>query len=367
MLFDPLVTPSLKLTNRIVMCPLTRSRAEEANTPNALMEEYYGQRATAGLIITEGTSPSANGLGYPRIPGLFNDAHVQGWKLTTDAVHAKGGKIFIQFMHCGRVAAAANLPAGAEVLGPTDVVCPGEMYTDSLGMQPHSKPRAMTEQDIATAVEEFAEAARLAMKAGFDGVELHAANGYLIEQFLNANVNTRTDGYGGSAAARNRFALEVARATVAAIGAAHVGIRLSPYGVFNATGPFDGLDAQYVALAQELSALGLVYMHVLDHSAMGAPAVPLEIKAKLRTEFKGTFILAGGFDRVTAEVALKAKEADLIAFGRPYVSNPDLVARMKANVPLTKPDDKTFYTPGAKGYTDYPTLTQEDLLTEKTA
>ena len=367
MLFDPLVTPSLKLANRIVMCPLTRSRAEEANTPNALMEEYYGQRATAGLIITEGTSPSANGLGYPRIPGLFNDAHVQGWKLTTDAVHTKGGKIFIQFMHCGRVAAAANLPAGAEVLGPTDVVCPGEMYTDSLGMQPHSKPRAMTEQDIATAVEEFAEAARLAMKAGFDGVELHAANGYLIEQFLNANVNTRTDGYGGSAAARNRFALEVVRATVAAIGAAHVGIRLSPYGVFNATGPFDGLDAQYVALARELSALGLVYMHVLDHSAMGAPAVPSEIKAKLRTEFKGTFILAGGFDRVTAEVALKAKDADLIAFGRPYVSNPDLVARMKANVPLTKPDDKTFYTPGAKGYTDYPTLTQEDLLTEKTA
>ncbi len=349
------------------MCPLTRSRATEANTPNALMAEYYGQRATAGLIITEGTSPSANGLGYPRIPGLFNEAHVQGWKLSTDAVHAKGGKIFIQFMHCGRVGAAANLPAGAEVLAPTDVVCPGEMYTDSHGMQPHSKPRAMTEQDIATAVEEYAEAARLAMKAGFDGVELHAANGYLIEQFLNANVNTRTDGYGGSAAARNRFALEVARATVAAIGAAHVGIRLSPYGVFNATGAFDGLDAQYVSLAQELSSLGLAYMHVLDHSAMGAPPVPAEIKAKLRTTFKGTFILAGGFDHTTAEAALKAQQADLIAFGRPYVSNPDLVARMKANAPLTKPDDKTFYTPGASGYTDYPTLAQEDLVTAEGA
>lgn len=368
MLFDPLNTPSLNLANHVVMSPLTRSRAEHANTPNALMAAYYGQRATAGLIITEGTSPSANGLGYPRIPGLFNDTHVHGWKLTTDAVHAavnaKGGKIFVQLMHCGRVGHVANLPEGAAILSPTDVVCPGEMYTDSQGMQPHSQPRAMTEQDIATAVEEYAEAARLAMKAGFDGVELHAANGYLIEQFLNANVNTRTDGYGGSPAARNRFALEVARATVAAIGAAHVGIRLSPYGVFNATGPFDELDAQYVALAEELSAMGLAYMHVLDHAAMGAPPVPATIKAKLRAAFAGTFILAGGFERDSAEAALKARQADLIAFGRPYVSNPDLVARMKANAPLTKPDDKTFYTPGAKGYTDYPTLAATNLLTE---
>lgn len=367
MLFAPLNTSSLKLTNRIVMSPLTRSRAEHANTPNALMAKYYGQRATAGLIVAEGTSPSANGLGYPRIPGLFNDAHVQGWKLTTDAVHAKGGKIFVQFMHCGRVGHVANLPAGAEILSPTDAICPGEMYTDSQGMQPHSQPRAMTEQDIATAVEEYAEAARLAMKAGFDGVELHAANGYLIEQFLNANVNTRTDGYGGSPAARNRFALEVARATVAAIGAAHVGIRLSPYGVFNATGPFDGLDAQYVALAQELSAMGLAYLHVLDHAAMGAPPVPATIKATLRETFKGTFILAGGFDRDTAEAALNDKQADLIALGRPYVSNPDLVARMKANAPLTTPDDKTFYTPGANGYTDYSSLAEEELVAEKSA
>ena len=365
MLFDPLDTPSLKLANHVVMSPMTRSRAEHANTPNAMMAAYYGQRATAGLIVTEGTSPSPNGLGYPRIPGLFNDAHVQGWKLTTDAVHANGGKIFVQFMHCGRVGHVANLPAGATMLSPTDVVCPGEMYTDSQGMQPHSKPHAMTEQDIAATVEEYAEAARLAMKAGFDGVELHAANGYLIEQFLNANVNMRTDGYGGSAAARNRFALEVAQATVAAIGAKQVGIRLSPYGVFNATGPFDELDAQYIALAQALSAMGLAYMHVLDHAAMGAPPVPATIKAKLRAEFKGTFILAGGFDRDAAEAALKAKQADLIGFGRPYVSNPDLVARMKANAPLATPDDKTFYTPGAKGYNDYPTLAHKDVLAEK--
>jgi N-ethylmaleimide reductase len=367
MLFDPFNAASLKLTNHIVMSPMTRSRAVEANTPNAMMAEYYGQRATAGLVVTEGTSPSPNGLGYPRIPGLFNDAHVQGWKLTTDAVHAKGGKIFVQFMHCGRVGHVANLPAGAEMLSPTDVVCPGEMYTDSQGMQPHSKPRSMTEQDIATAVEEYAEAARLAVKAGFDGVELHAANGYLIEQFLNANVNTRTDSYGGIPAARNRFALEVARATVAAIGAERVGIRLSPYGVFNDTGHYPDQEEQYVALAQELSIMGLAYMHVLDHAAMGAPAVPATIKAKLRTAFTGTFILAGGFDRDTAEAALKAKQADLIAFGRPYVSNPDLVSRMKANAPLAEPDQATFYVPGAKGYTDYPALAEEDLLTEKIA
>ncbi|WP_428568739.1 alpha/beta fold hydrolase [Ramlibacter sp.] len=184
MLFEPLATPSLQLDNRAVMAPMTRSRAVEANTPNALMADYYGQRATAGLIVTEGTSPSPNGLGYARIPGLFNNAQVRGWKAVTDAVHAKGGKIFVQLMHTGRVAHVANLPPGGQVLGPTADACPGEMFTDGQGMQPHSAPRAMT-----AAVGEFAASARLAVQAGFDGVELHAANGYLIEQFLNAHVN----------------------------------------------------------------------------------------------------------------------------------------------------------------------------------
>lgn len=218
MLLEPLATPPLQLANRAVMAPMTRSRAVVAHTPNALMAGYYGQRATAGLIIAEGTSPSPNGLGYPRIPGLFNEAQVRGWKAVTDAVHARGGKIFVQLMHTGRVTQAANLPAGAEVLGPTADVCPGEMYTDSQGMQPHSTPRAMTASDSTHAVEEYTKSAQLAIEAGFDGVELHAANGYLIEQFLNANVNLRTDAYGGSIEGRNRFALEVARATAAAIG-----------------------------------------------------------------------------------------------------------------------------------------------------
>ena len=257
MLFEPLATASIQLANRAVMAPMTRSRAVDANTPNALMAEYYAQRATAGLIVTEGTSPSPNGLGYPRIPGLFNDAQVRGWKAVTDAVHAKGGKIFVQLMHTGRVTHVANLPAGAEVLGPMADACPGEMYTDSQGMQPHSAPRAMTATDIAHAVDEYAKSARLAIEAGFDGVELHAANGYLIEQFLNANVNQRTDAYGGSIEGRNRFALEVSRATAAAIGAHRVGIRLSPYGVFNSTGVFPDVEAQYLALTQELSTAGL--------------------------------------------------------------------------------------------------------------
>jgi N-ethylmaleimide reductase len=356
MLFEPLSRGLLQTRNRLVMSPMTRNRAVAANTPNALMAEYYAQRAGAGLIITEGTSPSPNGLGYPRIPGLFNDAHVRGWKAVTEAVHARGGRIFVQLMHTGRVTHIANLPAGAEVVSPTAEICPGEMYTDAQGLQPYSPPRPMTEQDIAHAVEEYAQSARLAIQAGFDGIELHAANGYLIEQFLNANVNKRTDAYGGSIAGRNRFALEVVRATVAAIGAERVGIRLSPGGVFNSTGAFPELEPQYLALVGELSKLGLAYVHVLDHSAMGAPPVPDELKLKLRQAFAGVFILAGGFDAASAERALIERRADLIAFGRPYLANPDLVERLRLNAKLNTPDQSTFYVPGPKGYTDYPTL-----------
>jgi N-ethylmaleimide reductase len=356
MLFEPLDARALKTRNRLVMSPMTRNRAVQSNTPNELMAEYYGQRAGAGLIVTEGTSPSPNGLGYPRIPGLFNDAQVRGWKGVTDAVHARGGKIFLQLMHTGRVTHVANLPAGAEVVGPTDETCPGEMYTDAQGMQPFSKPRAMTLEDIRHAVGEYAQAARLALQAGFDGIELHAANGYLIEQFLNANVNHRTDGYSGSVAGRNRFALEVARAVVAAVGAERVGIRLSPDGVFNSTGSFPEVESQYLELARQLDALNLGYLHVLDHSAMGAPPVPSELKLRLRQAFGGVFILAGGFDAGSAEEALRQKRADLVAFGRPFLANPDLVERLQLNAKLNTPDQATFYVPGPKGYTDYPTL-----------
>jgi N-ethylmaleimide reductase len=360
MLFEPFSARSLHLANRMVMAPMTRSRATPEHTPNALMATYYGQRATAGLIITEGTSPSPNGLGYPRIPGLFDTAQTQAWQATTAAVHAQGGqgggKIFVQFMHCGRVAHVANLPPGAEVLGPGTAVCPGEMFTDAKGMQPHSAPRAMTQADIDHAVNEHVNAAKLALEAGFDGVELHGANGYLMEQFLNPLINLRNDGYGGSMAARNRLTLEIASATVAAIGRDAVGIRLSPYGVFNGTGEFPEVQAQYLALTKALSSLGLLYIHLVDHSSMGAPPVPADFKLQLRAAFDGLFILSGGFEQASAEEALIDKRGDLVAFGRPFLANPDLVARLREDSPLNAPDMATFYVPGAKGYTDYPTL-----------
>jgi N-ethylmaleimide reductase len=223
-------------------------------------------------------------------------------------------------------------------------------------MQPYSTPRAMSEADIAHAVKEHVTAAKLAIDAGFDGVELHGANGYLIEQFLNPLINVRTDSHGGSIEGRNRLALEIAKATVAAIGRDRVGIRLSPYGVFNGTGEFPEVQAQYLALAKELSALGLLYIHLVDHSAMGAPPVPADFKLKLRAGFDGLFILSGGFDHASAENALLEKRGDLIAFGRPFLANPDLVARMRKDVPLNAPDMATFYVPGAKGYTDYPAM-----------
>jgi N-ethylmaleimide reductase len=355
MLFDAFSARSMKLNNRAVMSPMTRSRAE-GNVPNSLMAEYYGQRAGAGLIITEGTSPSPNGLGYPRIPGLFNQTHVKGWKLVTDAVHQKGGRIFVQLMHTGRVTHIANLPAGAEVIGPGKEVCPGVMFTDSQGNQPLSPPREMTEADIRHAVDEYVASARFALDADFDGVELHGANGYLIEQFLSPLVNQRTDVYGQGMEGRNKFALEVASAVVKAVGPERVGIRLSPYGVFNGTGEFPDVQAQYLNLAAKLSALKLLYVHLVDHSSMGAPPVPADFKVKLRDGFDGVFILSGGFDHAAAETALVEKRGDLVAFGRPYLANPDLVVRMQKNAPLNQPDQSTFYTPGPKGYTDYPSL-----------
>ncbi|WP_311222323.1 MULTISPECIES: alkene reductase [unclassified Acidovorax] len=356
MLFDAFSLRNTPLQNRVVMSPLTRNRAVDANTPNDLMATYYGQRATAGLIITEGTSPSPNGLGYARIPGLFNDAQVQGWKRVTDAVHAEGGKIVVQLMHTGRVSHQANLPAGAEVVSASAEVCPGEIWTDAHGTQPHTPPRAMTEADLQAVTGEYATSARLAMEAGFDGVELHAANGYLLEQFLNANINRRTDGYGATPEGRNRLVLEVARAAAQQIGAERVGIRLSPHGVVNSAGAFEGVEAQYLALVKQLSALGLMYIHVLDHSALGAPPVPAQLKADLRAAFDGPFILAGGQNKASAQQALDDGLADLVAFGRSFIANPDLVERLRKDALLNAPSPDTFYTPGAKGYTDYATL-----------
>jgi len=352
MLFTATQLGSVPLKNRIVMAPLTRSRAI-GNLPNELMVQYYRLRADAGLIITEGTSPSPNGLGYPRIPGLFNEEQVQGWRRVTNGVHQAGGRIFVQLMHTGRVSHPANMPAGASVLAPSAVAVPGEMWTDTDGMQPHPVPREMSEADIAQSIAEYASSAKLAIQAGFDGVELHAANGYLIDQFLNTASNQRHDRWGGSVENRIRFAVEVAKATVAAIGAERVGIRISPYGVFNAQAPDAEMDALYLRLIDELNTLDLLYIHIVDHSAMGAPEVSPELKAKLRAAFNGQYILSGGYDVARAEADLDAQRGDLVAFGRPFISNPDLVAKLKLGQELVAPDFSTFYTPGEKGYTDY--------------
>ena len=351
-LFTPATLGKLQLKNRVVMAPMTRSRAT-GNVPNALMEKYYSLRAAAGLIITEGTSPSPNGLGYARIPGLFSSEQVAGWRKVTDAVHGAGGKIFVQLMHTGRVSHPANMAAGTRIVAPSAVALAGDMWTDSNGMQPYPVPGEMSEEDIATAIAEYANAAKRAIEAGFDGVELHAANGYLIDQFLNTATNQRPDQWGGSVENRIRFAVEVAKAAAAQIGAERVGMRISPYGVFNGAVPDAKMDALYLRLVEELNAVGLVYIHVVDHSSMGAPQVSPELKAKIRANFKGKYILSGGYDAARANADLDAQKGDLVAFGRPFISNPDLVAKLQSGAALTPPDMSTFYTPGEKGYTDY--------------
>ncbi|MBI3223254.1 MAG: alkene reductase [Nitrosomonadales bacterium] len=351
-LFTAVSLGKLQLKNRIVMAPMTRSRAI-GNIPNELMEKYYRLRASAGLIITEGTSPSPNGLGYARIPGVYSDAQVQGWKRVTDSVHQAGGKIFMQLMHTGRVSHPANMPAGSRILAPSAIAAPGEMWTDSNGQQTQPIPTAMNEADIAEAVAEYATAAKRAVEAGFDGIELHAANGYLIDQFLNTASNQRADRWGGSIENRIRFAVEVARAATAAIGAERIGMRISPYGVFNGMAPDAEMDALYERLVAELNGIGLVYIHVVDHSSMGAPEVSPALKASIRTAFKGRYILSGGYDLTRANADLTAGRGDLVAFGRPFISNPDLVQKLQLGSTLTAPDFNTFYTPGEQGYTDY--------------
>ena len=355
LLFSKSTLGKLELQNRMVMTPMTRSRSID-NIPGDLVRDYYAQRASAGLIITEGTSPSPNGLGYPRIPGIFSSAQVAAWTPVNQAVHTHGAKIFIQLMHCGRIAHPLNLPAGARVIAPSAIAATGEMYTDAEGMKPNATPQAMTSADIKSTIEEFAQAAKNAVAAEFDGIELHAANGYLLEQFIRPNSNVRTDEYGGSIENRARFVLEVVDAAIAAIGKDKVGIRLSPFGVFNDMPDYPAMASDYTYLAQQLNARGLVYVHLVDHSPMGAPEVPQSIKETIRREFKGCLILSGGYDAERAESDLATQKCDLIAVGRPFLANPDLVARWKTHAAVNAPDFSTFYTPGVKGYTDYPTL-----------
>lgn len=345
-LFSSFQLGSLALPNRVVMAPMTRSRAL-GNVPNSLMREYYVQRAAAGLIITEGTAPSANGLGYARIPGVYSDAQLAGWRDVVEGVHQAGGRIAIQLMHVGRVGHEKNVPAGGKLVAPSAIQAAGSMYTDELGPQPMSVPKEMDEADLKQAREEFVAAAKSAVAVGFDAVELHAANGYLLEQFLNPKANQRSDAYGGSVEKRSRFVREVVEATAAAIGGERLGIRLSPYNTFNDLAVHDEVDAQYKDLAAGLK--GLLYVHLLRNPHGGFPGT----YAAVRERFGGPVILNAGFDAKSAEAALQEGQAELISFGRPFISNPDLVARMKDNAELASPNPNTFYTPGAEGYTDY--------------
>ncbi len=357
MLFEPFQLGRITLGNRVVMAPMTRNRATAEHIPTPIMIEYYAQRASIGLIITEGTAPAADGAGYARIPGLYSAEQVEAWKPVTAAVHAAGGHIFAQLMHTGRASHPANMPAGTRIVSSVATALPEPLWTDAEAMQPVPVPHALTEAEITTVIAEFVIAAKNAVAAGFDGIELHAANGYLLEQFLNANLNTRTDVYGGSADNRSRLLLEVVKATAEAIGADRVGVRISPHGTFNAMGTFDGVDAQFLALATALGAHGIAYLHLVNHESMGAPALPTGLPARLKAAFGGTFIASGGFaSREQAESVLASGAADLVAFGRPALATPDLVARLHTGSELNAPDFATFYTPGEKGYTDYPAL-----------
>lgn len=350
-LFTPFAG-KINIQNKIVMAPMTRSRAI-GNIPNQLIAQYYTQRASAGLIITEGTAPSPNGLGYARIPGIFSEEQIAGWKLTTDAVHAQGSKIFVQLMHTGRIGHSANLPAGAQLLAPSAVSANEAMWTDTAGMQTTPTPKAMSIEEVEACIEEFAQAAANAIEAGFDGVELHGANGYLLEQFLNPGINQRTDDFGGSVENRIRFVVETTKAVVERIGADKVGVRISPYNTFNAMPVYDETVETYERLVEELNALNIAYLHIVDYAARATEEGQALLKT-IRGSFNNALILNAGYTKERATKALENQEADLISFGSSFIANPDLPYRFANDIPLAIPDSNTFYTPGEVGFIDYP-------------
>ncbi len=348
-LFSPLTLGDYTLPNRIVMAPMTRSRADANGVPSPLAVDYYGSRADAGLIITEGTGPSARGMGYPRTPGIYSPQQVDAWRTVTSAVHTRGGRIFLQLMHVGRIAHSANRSITEAPVAPSAIGAAGQMWTDSQGMQPFDRPRELGTSEIPTVINEFGEATRQALAAGFDGVELHAASGYLPQQFLTPGVNQRTDTYGGSIDNRIRFVVEALTAMVAAAGSSgKVGIKVSPGMNFNDIRHDEPLPT-YLALARAVAPLGIAYLHVM-RAGIGA-------ETALREVFPGPLLVGGGFQKEEAERTLAEGHAEAIVFGTAYLANPDLVTRLKRNLPLAEPDRSTFYTPGAKGYTDYPALT----------
>lgn len=353
-ILSPYTRGALSLKNHLVMAPMTRNRAP-GNIPGELMAEYYAQRAGAGLIITEGTSPAPEGLGYPRIPGIYSPQQVAGWKKVTEKVHAADSscRIFIQLMHTGRIGHKDNLPAGTTVVGSSPIRAAGQIYTDRSGMQDFPIPEPLTTAQIDALIDSHVTAAANAIEAGFDGVELHGANGYLLEQFLNPNTNTRTDEYGGSMEARCRLIIKIAGEIAGNIGAGKLGIRFSPFNAFNDQQPYPETEvhATYHYLAQEMDKLDIAYLHLAV-----SPGIPEKTLHVIRRSFGGTIIQCNGLNPQTAEAALHGGLADLVAFGKMFLANPDLDRRIAENSALNAPDAKTFYSGGALGYIDYPVL-----------
>lgn len=358
-LFEPTTLAGLALQNRVVMAPLTRNRADAMGVPKPFVRDYYAQRASAGLIISEGTQTSFAGQGYCRTPGIHTPEQIAAWKSVTDAVHARGAKMFMQFMHCGRIAHPLNRQISDAPVAPSAVRPAGQMWTDQQQLQDYPTPREFDTAELPGLVAEFVTAARNAIAAGFDGVELHAANGYLLNQFLASNTNLRTDGYGTTVQGRIRFVAEVVEAVAAAIGASRTAIRVSPGHMFN-----DLVDASpletHRALLDALPTANMAYVHVMLPDAfspqLNNAGDPQAVLPTLRPHVKGALIAAGNLTVASATAMLDSGLIQLAVFGRPFIANPDLVERLKSGASLAAPREQLFYTPGAEGYSDYPPL-----------
>ncbi len=358
-LFKPYELRSLNLNNRIVMAPMTRCRSGDGDVPTPLMAEYYAQRASAGLIITEGTPISPRARGYLWTPGFYTAEQVAGWRQVAEAVHNAHGRIFVQLWHVGRISHRSLQPDEGAPEGPTDgkpedATCFAYDENGNPGNVPISRPQALGADGIARIKQEFVQAAGNALEAGIDGVEIHGANGYLFDEFMSSVVNTRNDAYGGSTENRCRFLLETVDAVADAIGAAKTGVRISPNGRFNAMPEDPELEPTYLYLARQLDQRGIAYLHINDQTTFGMPAIPEGLIPQLRAAFHGPMILCGGYDAARAQAAIDAGIADLVAFGSSFLANPDLPARLENGWPLNEPDQETFYGGEEKGYTDYP-------------
>lgn len=354
-LLSPYKLGELELPNRIVMAPLTRQRAGKGNVPHQLNAEYYVQRASAGLIIAEATQVSQSGQGYPNTPGIHSPEQVAGWRLVTDAVHQHKGRIYLQLWHVGRISHPDFQPDGALPVAPSAIAPKGQVLTYE-GMKPFVTPRALETWEIPEIVEQYRKGAENALEAGFDGVEIHAANGYLIDQFLRDGTNQRTDKYGGSIENRARLLVEVTEAVIGVWGANRVGVRLSPSGTFNDIRDSNPSETFGYA-AQALNKFDLAYLHIFEAIEAdirhGATVVPT---SHLKERFQGTLIVNGGYDKTRGDTVLSTGAADLVAFGTLYIANPDLPERFALNAPLNQADPTTFYGGGEKGYTDYPAI-----------